>query len=86
MLCVTQAWSGLGTAAFLGQRIAFNYQYQKRGKPFIPILVIVKNKSRYEEKKKCVGHFNIFSVAHKANSYNLSVAVILPSPKHTMQF
>lgn len=68
------------------ERKAFNYQCQKRGKPFIPILLTVKNKSRYEEKKKCVDHFSIFSIAHKASLYNISVVVFLPSPKPTSQF
>lgn len=86
VLCVTQAWSGLETAPFLKQRIAFNYQCQKRGKPFIPVLVIVKNKRGYEEKEKCVDHFSIFSIAHKASLYNLSMSVILPSPKPTPKF
>lgn len=72
MLCFTQAWSGLERAISLKQRITFNLQCQKRGKPFIPVLVIMKIKRGHEDKKKCLDHFNfnIFNIARKAGLYN----------------
>lgn len=83
LLCVIQAWSGLGAVTSLKERIAFNYQCHKRGKAFYSSSSDCENKSRYEEKKKRVDHFSIFSIVHKASLYNLSMAVFLLTPKPT---